>query len=156
VIKRVNARTGASAGALMAAALVAAVSVGGSTTSAFAMQGYKWKNRPLLVFAPAPDSRKLTRQRRVFVGEAAGFRERDIVVVSIVGGQTWTWLGGGPGLTADQLRSRFGVGRREFRAILVGKDGGVKISSSEPLTKQRLFSTIDAMPMRQQEMRKSR
>lgn len=128
----------------------------GATTETHAMQSYKWKNRPLIVFAPAPDSRALTRQRKAFTGRAAGFRERDIVVVSVIGNQLWTWLGRGPGMTPEQLRRRFGVGRREFRAILVGKDGGVKISSSEPLSAQRLYATIDAMPMRQREMRQAR
>lgn len=140
----------------LGAAAVLAVVAGSTSTPASAMQVYKWKNRPLLVFAPAPGNRGLTRQRRIYTGQAKAFRERDIVVISVIGGQLWSWLGPGPGMTADQLRRRFGVGRNDFRAILVGKDGGVKLSSSEPISAQRLFRTIDAMPMRRREMRERR
>jgi hypothetical protein len=38
--------------------------------------------------------------------------------------------------------------------LLVGKDGGVKLSSSSPLSASTLFGTIDAMPMRIDEMRR--
>jgi hypothetical protein len=50
------------------------------------------------------------------------------------------------------LRRRFGGTR--FRAILVGKDGEEKISSDLPLDRDALLPTIDAMPMRRQEMRR--
>jgi hypothetical protein len=41
-----------------------------------------------------------------------------------------------------------------FSAVLIGKDGGVKLRQTKPITSALLFATIDAMPMRQQEMRK--
>ena len=40
-----------------------------------------------------------------------------------------------------------------FAAILVGKDGGEKHRSVEPISPQTLFDLIDAMPMRQREIR---
>jgi hypothetical protein len=36
----------------------------------------------------------------------------------------------------------------------VGKDGGEKLSSSKPLAAEKLFATIDAMPMRRDEMQR--
>jgi len=35
--------------------------------------------------------------------------------------------------------------------VLIGKDGGEKLRSAQPITAERLFATIDAMPMRQSE-----
>lgn len=36
--------------------------------------------------------------------------------------------------------------------ILIGKDGGAKLRSEKPLSMAKLQETIDAMPMRQDEM----
>jgi hypothetical protein len=54
---------------------------------------------------------------------------------------------------ASALKAPFGVANASFRAVLVGKDGGAKLSQPTPLDAARLFATIDAMPMRRDEMR---
>jgi len=38
--------------------------------------------------------------------------------------------------------------------VLIGKDGGDKSTSASPLDSARRFATIDAMPMRREEMRR--
>jgi hypothetical protein len=38
--------------------------------------------------------------------------------------------------------------------VRIGKDGGDKLTSASPLDAARLFATIDAMPMRREEMRR--
>ncbi|WP_190510597.1 DUF4174 domain-containing protein [Leptolyngbya sp. FACHB-321] len=55
--------------------------------------------------------------------------------------------------SADRLRQQFGIPPEEFAVILVGKDGTEKQRSQTPVDLELLFRTIDAMPMRQQEMR---
>lgn len=40
-----------------------------------------------------------------------------------------------------------------FTVMLIGKDGGIKLSQTSPVTNTELFELIDAMPMRRQEMR---
>ena len=54
------------------------------------------------------------------------------------------------------LRERLGLPADSFRAVLIGKDGGAKITAAAPIAPQRLFATIDAMPMRRTEMRERR
>ena len=54
-----------------------------------------------------------------------------------------------------RLYDRFSVGPGEFRVVLVGKDGTEKRRDPEPVTARSLFDTIDAMPMRQREMRQN-
>ena len=41
-----------------------------------------------------------------------------------------------------------------FTFILIGKDGGEKFRSKDIVANKKLFSIIDAMPMRRQEMKK--
>jgi hypothetical protein len=55
-----------------------------------------------------------------------------------------------PEAIAD-LRRQLAVEGDSFAMLLIGKDGGVKVRSAQPLTAEHLFTTIDQMPMRQQE-----
>lgn len=135
--------------AFMAAAMLTPLS-----SPSDAMAGYKWKKRPLVVFAPSAGDPGLAKQRVIVADLRPAFQDRQIVVVYVVGEQVSTELGDGLGLGAAALRSRFGVGADAFRAVLVGKDGGVKLSSGKPIAAGTLFSTIDAMPMRRDETRK--
>jgi len=123
-------------------------------SQADAMSAYRWSKRPLVVFAPDAGSAALATQRGIVAGSRGGFAERAMVIVYVVGDRVTSELGGGPGMSAQALRARYGVSRGAFRAILVGKDGGAKLSSSAPLAAGTLFRTIDAMPMRAEEMRR--
>ncbi len=42
-----------------------------------------------------------------------------------------------------------------FTFILVGRDGGEKLRSSEVVSAEKLFGLIDAMPMRKDEMKRN-
>jgi hypothetical protein len=117
------------------------------------MSVYKWKKRPLVVFAAAGSS-DLERQRAIVARDRAGFAERHMVVVYVVDDSVSADGGVRPGLSGSAIRALYGVKPGQFRAILVGKDGGAKLSSPKPLTSSRLFATIDAMPMRIDEMRR--
>jgi hypothetical protein len=58
-----------------------------------------------------------------------------------------------PIFSTDELREKFNVDKKDFQYLLIGKDGGVKIRQNRFLPNEQLFATIDAMPMRRQEMR---
>lgn len=130
---------------------VAAVAFAGPVP---AMSGYKSSKRPLLVFAPDRASPALAQQRRAVRSLQPAFQDRQVVVVYIVGDSVSAELGRAPRMTAEALRGRYGVGKDDFRAVLIGKDGGVKISSSTPLAARAIFDTIDAMPMRREEAKR--
>ena len=55
--------------------------------------------------------------------------------------------------TVRRLRDRFGVPPRASRIVLVGKDGTEKHRDADLIPARSHFDTIDAMPMRQREMR---
>ncbi len=95
-------------------------------------------HRVLLVFTPSAQDGRFTQQQSFFEGHAAAMKERDLVLV----------VGAAP------ERQRFKVAPVEFTVILIGKDGGEKMRSHQPVTAERLERTIDAMPMRQDEMRR--
>lgn len=118
---------------------------------------YQWKNRPVFVFAPSEGGNRYNAQLRQFQGRGDGLEDRDIVLflLPMQGNRSVD----GSSLSneaSDFLWERFQVPREQFAVLLVGKDGGVKLRSDEPVSAQRLFDLIDSMPMRQQEMRRSR
>lgn len=119
------------------------------------MTDYKWKYRPLVVFADSEANAPLNQQRRMVTANRTGLSERNVVVIWVVGDKVSAELGPHPRETAATLRARFGGAKGGFRAVLVGKDGGAKLNSASPLGTGALYATIDAMPMRQNEMRRN-
>ena len=120
-----------------------------AATGADSLAGYRWRKRIVMAFAPARDDPRLAGQRGELQALTQGADERDVVLIEVRGDEVRPASAG----SAQALRDRFGVGSRGFTALLLGKDGGVKLRSDEPITAARLASTIDAMPMRQDEMR---
>jgi hypothetical protein len=116
------------------------------------MDEYRWLFRPVVVSVPSDRDAPLARQREAFTASFEGLGERHIVLIEIVGEGVTTVIGPECKWTAADLRAHFGVAADRFSALLVGKDGGVKLRSDEPVSPEELFALIDAMPMRQQEM----
>lgn len=102
-----------------------------------------WKSRLLVVIASDRANPNYVEQLRLYERAKAGMRERDLVLVEGIGGSA----------DAEALRRRYSVPHDPFRAILVGKDGGAKLSAAAPIPAETLFETIDTMPMRQDEMK---
>jgi hypothetical protein len=109
--------------------------------------------RPLLIFAPKPDDPQLEIQLRRLQQNAAVMAERDVLPVAIPYNAQSPTAAMLSDTDAVAARRRFHVARDEFVVILVGKDGGEKLRSKEPFSAETLRTTIDAMPMRQDEMR---
>ncbi|APX87205.1 hypothetical protein BV511_22375 [Methylorubrum extorquens] len=129
-----------------AAMTAAMLAVAGSAGAAEGdpLSGYRWKSRVLVLAAPDGDDAQLKAQRQAMASGRTGASARDLVTVEAVG----------KGAEASALRRHLGLPDNAFRAVLVGKDGGAKLTSEEPIPPQRLFSTIDAMPMRQDEAKR--
>jgi hypothetical protein len=97
----------------------------------------------LVVLAADPESPALAEQKRQIESMKGGAGERDLVLVQPPAGSA----------QAKALRTRLSLGDEPFQAVLVGKDGGAKLRAAKPIMARELTATIDAMPMRQDEMR---
>jgi hypothetical protein len=131
-------------GSLAGAALIAAATSGAMAASGDPLAAHLWKSRVLVIAAPEPGDARLQAQREALASARSGVAERDLVVVEAIGS----------GKQAAALRQRLGLSEGAFHVVLVGKDGGPKLSSGEPIPPQNLFATIDAMPMRRDEMKR--
>ena len=102
------------------------------------VEKYKWKNRVLVLLAPAGDS-SLARQKVKLNSNAAALKERDVIILE-------------ENDPSGPLHLYFKPQAR-FTAILIGKDGGTKWQSATVFDPQIVFDKIDSMPMRAQEKR---
>ena len=116
---------------------------------------FAWSHRPLVVFGMDEAAEDLATQRQRVEDARAGVAERDMVVFE-VDGRRGT-LDGQPitDASVQRLLDRYDPPEDGFRVLLVGKDSTVKLRRDEPITMQEVFETIDAMPMRQREMREA-
>jgi hypothetical protein len=136
----------------LAALLVFAASSGYALDAARLMTGLTWEKRVLLVFAPDEQYAGLRRQNAMLEAIGDGLVERDMIVIRVFADDRVSVDGEYHAQSASSFYRRFAVDRGEFRVILVGKDGGVKLDRNHAISGGALFALIDSMPMRRNEM----
>jgi hypothetical protein len=120
----------------------------------FDLKNYVWRKRVLLVLAPNAENELYKQQLRAIKRDKKDFEDRDLIVISLFVAS---------GLDENNktisiekvsaLRKKYKISDTEFRAILIGKDGGKKESREKPFDNPQLFKIIDAMPMRKDEIK---
>ena len=116
---------------------------------------YRWKNRVIVVSTSRPDQAKAV--EAVLKREQSGILDRDLVVIDVSGhGKRIAHAVRPSGEELTSWRRRFSLTGDEDSFVLIGKDGGVKSRQTGTLNLARWFTLIDAMPMRQEEMRERR
>lgn len=128
------------------------------------MQQYLWTHRPLLIFAPTPDDARLNVQRRIARDADDGFADRQMLLIEIIAAGDSRIVRPGDAsnpkpisdIQVNEIRRRFRPSVTGFTVMLIGKDGGVKLRKTEPVTADELFALIDAMPMRIRETQRQR
>ena len=98
--------------------------------------------REIILFANADDDKSLKKQLEILNSDPKGLAERDLKI-SI---KIWAKDKG-------KTHQKFKIAKNQYAFILIGKDGGEKYRSFSVMTKQKLYSIIDAMPMRKYEMK---
>ncbi len=104
---------------------------------------FKWKKRPVIVFADSKDDPAFIEQIELLSDRADDLNERDVVVIVD---------------TSPEVKSaiRLKMRPRGFMLTLVGKDGRVKLRKPFPWDVREITRSIDKMPMRQREIREEK
>ncbi|SCB62090.1 protein of unknown function [Rhizobium aethiopicum] len=119
------------------------------------LAAFQWKNRVFILFADKNNARAARQENQLLSGRSA-LDERDMVVLKVSAGAVRALFGAADGLDGEAIRHDLeGPEAGEFAAYLLGKDGTVKLTVSEPITNGELFAIIDSMPMRAAETLKS-
>ena len=112
---------------------------------------YKWQKRILLVFASDIKNLEGTAQLKLLKQTEQDLTDRDLVLITVRGNKIESNIPGD--ITANDLRQQFQVKSTAFTLILIGKDGGEKYRTTRLTKPAVIFNIIDAMPMRQSEMK---
>jgi hypothetical protein len=115
-------------------------------TLAAQLRASRWQHRVLLLGAPTAAQTDFQRQKTLLASDERGLAERDFRVIEVLYDQL---------APADRQywTQQLGQSLAGFRVVLIGKDGGVKRTETQPLAPAEIFGTVDKMPMRRQEMR---
>jgi hypothetical protein len=127
----------------------------GQDTVSVDLNAYQWKNRLLLLFASSEEDQAYLTLKKEIDRQAVEVNYRDLLISYVL--ERGESRIGQERLSPDQalfLRKRLSVPPGRFTIVLIGKDGGEKIRQESSVDLKEIFAIIDAMPMRQQEMKK--
>ena len=127
----------------------------GEDTVSVDLNAYQWKNRLLLLFASSEEDQAFLTLKKEIDRQAMEVKDRDLLVFYVL--ERGESRLNQERLNPDQalfLKKRLSVPSGSFTIILIGKDGGEKIRQESPVDLKEIFAIFDAMPMRQQEMKK--
>lgn len=119
------------------------------------LDDFQWKNRLLIIYADDQKSSHLGEQLTEITQKQEDYYERDLNVIILKNQNVEIWNSNqNHQLDFQQIIKKLKIdANQSYQNLLIGKDGGVKLRSNSPISNEKLFRTIDAMPMRQREMR---
>ena len=127
----------------------------GGAPDAIDLNAYQWEHRLLFLFVPTEKDPSYLSLKKEIEHQAKEVLDRDLLIAHVPekgeGRLGMKRLSSGQGFS---LRKNFSVPPGQLMSILVGKDGGVKFRQDRMVELKEIFRVIDAMPMRQQEMKK--
>ena len=114
---------------------------------------HKWENRLIIILTENQDNSLYQRQVKELTKNEDGLLERKILVYHIFPEKYKIGL-----ITKGKwkMNTKNKMSDVPFKISLVGLDGGVKLSQKELLTAEKLFSIIDQMPMRKNEIKNNK
>ena len=116
---------------------------------------YTWKNRLLFVFAPHNNHPLLIDLKDDLSAQKEEIVDRDLIVFEILeNGSSYIGTTRIDNKVAQHILQKFEPVPGRLTVVLVGKDGGAKLRHIDQVQLDEIFSIIDAMPMRREEMRR--
>ena len=107
---------------------------------------YIWKNRVIVTFSPNKNNTDRSHFLNSINKNLCEYNSRNIIHIDLLFNENNKEI--------EKFKSFFeklSISPSEFRLILFGKDGGIKLNSRKT-SLEEIFSLIDTMPMRQEEM----
>ncbi|NNL15890.1 MAG: DUF4174 domain-containing protein [Flavobacteriaceae bacterium] len=122
------------------------------TTHSQNLSDHLWKNRVLLVVSKTLDNSLYLGQIKELKNHEQGLKERKLIAYHITPAKFKKGLENNNWELSKSLYKTYNKSNTEYKIILIGLDGGIKHQQNEVLSCSDLFSIIDGMPMRQQEI----
>jgi hypothetical protein len=115
---------------------------------------HQWKNRILLVLASDTLSPEYQQQMEALRSDSEGLDERKLIIYSVAPFGYQAGMDSSEWIHSTNLFRNFHQEGNTHEVILIGLDGSVKHRSRTLTPLAQIFSWIDSMPMRREEIRR--
>ncbi|TMM32060.1 DUF4174 domain-containing protein [Polaribacter aestuariivivens] len=116
------------------------------------MDKHQWKNRVLLVYTDNINSEDFKNQTLILEEHEKELLERKLLVYRFSKDiynfnfeKNWK--------TSNSLYKKYVHNLKNFKVLLIGLDGGIKLTQNSVLKSDKLFTIIDGMPIRKRELK---
>ncbi|MFN4762271.1 DUF4174 domain-containing protein [Gillisia sp. Q332] len=128
-----------------------------TTLSAQDLSVHRWENRLLILLTEDTEDINYKKQLEELSNCREGITDRKLIVYQSTrdnfrNGQ----LSEGEWKNSPDIYKKYKGNKPGFQVLLIGLDGGVKMDQAEMISCEKIFGTIDSMPMRKAEMRKNK
>ncbi len=117
---------------------------------------HQWENRLILLITDDENNSTFQAQLAEFRKDLTGLDERKLIIYQVMPGAYRTGLDGNNKKTSARLYQDYKKTDSGFEVILLGLDGGIKLQQNKLLPLEKLYATIEAMPMRLREMERKK
>ncbi len=112
-----------------------------------------WKERLILVIGDSYQNPKLIKQLQEFENSKEQLGKRKLLIYKITPTTFLKELRKNKISKNNNLYKKYNSSKEDFKTILIGLDGEIKMESNEFITAKKIFDRIDQMPMRRQELK---
>lgn len=120
------------------------------------METYLWQKRVVILFTPNIDNTDYVAQKKILNDSQKGLLERDVIIIDVVDFNFVSFDGQKqPHIATKHFYNAYEADPKEFTFILLGKDGEEKWRQPKVMNINDLYGIIDAMPMRQREIKQN-
>ncbi len=120
------------------------------------LEKHQWKHRVLLLMTEDLKNEYYTQQLDLLQSDIDGLKDRKLIIYSITKKAYATGFDNQEWQNSKKYYSTYKKNLKPFEVILIGLDGDIKLRKSTTLPLKELFSIIDSMPMRINEMRQKK
>lgn len=116
------------------------------------LKKHQWKNRLLLVFSYDKNSNALKKQIDILTKDKEGLQERKLLIYQFCDDKFTTGLHS-KWYSIKKLTKKYHSKNKIFEVLLIGLDGKIKLRQTKIVSLEKLFTLIDGMPMRRNELK---
>lgn len=113
---------------------------------------HKWESRLILVLTNDTSETEYQEQLKEFKKNSEGMKDRRLLVYQITPANYKLGIDKGKWKKSETIYHQYKKTDSHPEILLIGLDGGVKLQVSDFLSCEKLFATIDVMPMRREEL----
>ncbi|PWJ41948.1 DUF4174 domain-containing protein [Sediminitomix flava] len=118
------------------------------------LENHQWKDRLVILCTQDSSNSIFQKQLNLLKKNKEELNDRKIVIYQVFPDQYAQGLEALKWNSETTFSDQFNPDNSDFKFILIGLDGGIKLERATLVTTAELFSLIDQMPMRKAELEK--